>query len=472
MNSPTYAFVDIETTGSSPTVGRITEVAIIIMRDNEVLETFQSLVNPETTIPPFITKVTGIDDAMVQNAPLFAEIAQTVWEKFQDCIFVAHNVRFDYGFLKNEFKLLEIEFNAKTLCTVKLSRQLYPEYPRHGLDALIERFNLDVASRHRALDDCQLMIDLWHIWHGQDDEKLAAAVAQQLRGPILPKNLAAEQIENLPRTPGVYYFYAEKESIPLYIGKSIDIRKRVLSHFSGDHLSGKQAKMVGQITHIDHHQTTGELAALLHEAEQIKTYLPVYNRQLRRVKTMYTLKLETENDYHTVSIKEIEPADLLHEPNYYGSFRTQRDVKKILEAWVTDFGLCEQLLGLTKGNGNCFAYQLGKCKGACVEKMPSLHYNLLLQQSLSKYKLKSWWFKGPIAIKEHCLTQERSQVHVFDQWCYLGTLEEEDGSLALENLNPPRFDLDHYKILQRFFRQPRNANVELIELQSLTDFNA
>lgn len=438
MSDTTYAFVDIETTGSSPTTGRITEIAIIIMKDNKVLETFQSLVNPETTIPPFITKVTGIDDAMVQNAPLFADIAQSVWEKLQDCVFVAHNVSFDYGFLKNEFKRFDIEFTANKLCTVKLSRQLYPEHRRHGLDALIERFDLDVESRHRALDDCQLMIDLWHIWHAHDAEKLITALAQQLRGPILPKNLAANQIENLPETPGVYYFYADKESTPLYIGKGVDIRKRVLRHFSGDHLNTKQAEMVSQIGHIDYHQTTGELGALLHETEQIKQHVPAYNRQRRQTDTMHTLVLQTEGEYHIVNIEEIESSDFLHQSNYYGSFKTQREAEKVLESWVTDLGLCEQL--------------------------PALKYNLLTQQLLAKYKLKNWWFEGPIAIKEHCSSQERTQVHVFDQWCYLGTHEQEDGNVSLEDLNPPRFDMDHYKILQRFFRQPLAANVDLIKL--------
>jgi DNA polymerase-3 subunit epsilon len=471
MSDQTYAFVDIETTGSSPTTGRITEVAIIIMRDHEVIDTFQSLVNPETSIPAFITKVTGIDEGMVKNAPRFEDIAQVVWEKLQDCTFVAHNVRFDYGFLKNEFKRHNFDFSAKTLCTVKLSRQLYPQHSRHGLDALITRFNLNVENRHRALDDCQLMIDLWGLWHQADAEALMAAVQQQLRGPILPKNLAAEHIENLPRTPGVYYFYAEKDSIPLYIGKSVDIRKRVLSHFSGDHLSSKQAKMVGQIAHINYHQTTGELGALLHEAEQIKEYLPVYNRQLRRLKTMYTLQLQETKDYHTVEIKEIEPAEFLQSHNYYGSFKSQREAKKVLDKFVLELGLCEQLLGLTKGNAACFSHQLGKCHGACIGKVLPIKYNLALQQALLKYKLKRWYFDGPIAIKERCENQERSQVHFFDQWCYLGTLEaSNDEPLNVADLNPPKFDVDHYKILQRFFRQPRPLNTELIKLKGLEDY--
>jgi len=471
MSDQTYAFVDIETTGSSPTTSRITEVAIIIMRDHEVIDTFQSLVNPETSIPAFITKVTGIDEQLVKHAPTFGEIAQTVWEKLQDCIFVAHNVRFDYGLLKNEFKRYDIEFSAKTLCTVKLSRQLYPEHSRHGLDALVQRFNLNVENRHRALDDCQLMIDLWGLWHEADSENLMHSVKQQLRGPILPKNLAPEQVENLPRTPVVYYFYAEKDSIPIYIGKSVDIRKRVLSHFSGDHLSSKQAKMVGQIAHIDFHQTTGELGALLHEAEQIKEYLPVYNRQLRRMKTMYTLHLQETADYHTVEIKEIEPFEFLQHKNYYGSFRSQRDAKKVLENFVVELGLCEQGLGLSKGSAACFSHQLGKCHGACVGKVLPVKYNFTLQQALAKYKLKDWWFTGPIAIKESDDSQERSQVHFFDQWCYLGTLEaQSDEPLNLGDLHPPKFDMDHYKILQRFFRQPRPINTELIKLESLQTY--
>jgi len=146
--------------------------------------------------------------------------------------------------------------------------------------------------------------------------------------------------------------------------------------------------------------------------------------------------------------------------------------KKVLDNFVLEQGLCEQLLGLTSGSGACFAHQLGRCKGACEKIVPAVKYNFELDNLLAKYKLKNWWFKGPIAIKEYCPVQSRAQVHVFDQWCYLGTLEVEGETLPLEDLKPPRFDMDHYRILLRFFRQPRALHTDLIELGALDNFIA
>lgn len=437
MSDQTYAFVDIETTGSSAQLGRITEVAIILMRDHTVVDTFQTLVNPEAAIPPFITKVIGIDDAMVAKAPVFAEVAQSVWEKLEGCIFVAHNVRFDYEFLKQEFDRLNMEFQAEQLCTVKLSRQLYPEHSRHGLDALVERFDLNVEHRHRALDDCQLMIDLWQLWHQANSDKLMKAVGQQLQGPILPKNLARSEIDNLPQTPGVYYFYADEATTPLYIGKGGDIKRRVLRHFSGDHLSERQAEMIQQISRIDFQPTTGELGALLHEYEQIKQQVPAYNRRQAAPESLYTLYLNTDNERHRVEIRQIESENLWTEPNCYGAFNQKPQAEKALKSFVL-----EDLATVAT-------------------------HNFRLQQCLIKHQLKDWWFEGPIMIKEYCPVQERSQGHIFDQWRYLGTLEAIGDDLSTKALTKPRFDLNHYRLLRRFLRQKLNPNTEIIQLESI-----
>lgn len=439
MTDQTYAFVDIETTGSSAQLGRITEVAIILMCDQQVIDTFQSLVNPETIIPPFITKVTGIDDTMVAKAPVFADIAQSVWEKLEGCIFVAHNVRFDYKFLKQEFGRLDMEFQAEQLCTVKLSRQLYPEHSRHGLDALVERFDLNIEHRHRALDDCQLMVDLWQLWHQADSDKLMKAVVQQLQGPILPKNLARSQINNLPQTPGVYYFYANEAATPLYIGKGSDIKRRVLRHFSGDHLSERQAEMIKQISQIYFYQTTGVLGALLHEYEQIKQQAPVYNRRMSAPDAFYTLYLNMENERHRVEIKQVDSKNLLTELNCYGAFSLKQEAEKVFNSFV----LNEEIF-VTK-------------------------YNFELQECLIKHQLKAWWFDGPIMIKEYCPVQERSQGHVFDQWSYLGTFDVIGDRLSVEAIIEPCFDLNYYRLLRRFLRQKLKANTELIQLNSIED---
>lgn len=157
------AFVDLETTGATPTRDRITEIGIVEVAEDGSVSEWSTLVNPEITIPGFIQSMTGITDAMVADAPTFAELAAEVVERLQGRLFIAHNARFDYGFLKNEFKRIGIDFRATVACTVKLSRRLFPGHPKHGLDALIERHGLSVSDRHRALGDARAIHQFWTI---------------------------------------------------------------------------------------------------------------------------------------------------------------------------------------------------------------------------------------------------------------------------------------------------------------------
>ena len=155
------AFVDLETTGGNAAYHRITEIGIVRVVDDRVVEEWSTLVNPECRIPPPIQAFTGITDAMVADAPRFREVAATVREKLGAALFVAHNARFDYSFLRSEFRRADRRFSAKVLCTVKLSRRLYPAQRRHNLDAVMQRHGLECSARHRALGDARVLADLW-----------------------------------------------------------------------------------------------------------------------------------------------------------------------------------------------------------------------------------------------------------------------------------------------------------------------
>ena len=290
------AFVDLETTGATASADRITEIGIIEVDEDGSVREWQQLVNPGTRIPPFIEQLTGISNEMVAAAPPFAAVAEETLRRLAGRLFIAHNARFDYGFLKNEFKRLGVTFRAPVLCTVKLSRTLFPEYKRHNLDSLIERHGLAADARHRALADAQLIRQFWQKIHvNRSSDEIEAALKAQNARPSLPPHLDPEILDELPDTPGVYLFYADN-NLPLYVGKAKDIRKRVLSHFAADHSSAKEMALAQQVRRIDWIETAGEIGALLKEAALVKQLQPAHNRQLRKNDDVCTWTLVDEGE--------------------------------------------------------------------------------------------------------------------------------------------------------------------------------
>ncbi len=282
---PRLAFVDVETTGSSPARERVTEVGVVRVDfdgDDVRVDEWSTLVNPGVPIPAEIQWLTGITNDMVRAAPSFAEIAQQVFDRLEGAIFVAHNARFDYGFLRAEFNRAGLSFNAKTLCTVRLSRYLYPDRSPHTLDAIIERFNLEGEPRHRALGDARV---LWRLLQRLADRhppaEIEFAVHALLRRPALPPNLPPDAIDALPHAPGVYLFYGLNEH-PIYIGKSIDLRARVAGHFNSEYRAPRELRLSQEIHRLEWEETAGEFGALLRESELIKTRLPAHNVASRR----------------------------------------------------------------------------------------------------------------------------------------------------------------------------------------------
>ena len=444
-------FVDIETTGGNATRDRITEIAIITISEGKLVSEWSTLINPEISIPTNIQHLTGISNDMVMDMPSFQDIYKEIFSRLEGRLFTAHNARFDYGFIKNEFKRCEIKFSAPVLCTVKLSRKLFPDYPRHNLDSIIRRHNLECSARHRAMGDARVLFDFMRtLYITLDSEQIESVISHLLKRPSLPAGLTEDDINELPESPGVYLFY-DKYHTPIYIGKSKNIRERALSHFNSDYRSSKEMKISQNICSIEFIQTAGELGALLEESRLIKKLLPIYNHKLRRYDSLYTIKW---SDTQSPAIIDTSLIDSSEVDQYFGLFKSKRQAKNTLAKLAKEHQLCLKVMGLENGHGPCFAYQLKKCKGACIEDESIRQHNLRLAQALLPLKNKTWSYSGKIGIREYSRSDHRTDIHIFDRWCYLGVAhnEAELHQLNLFNQDDTLFDLDTYKILVKFLK--------------------
>ena len=448
IDSATFAFLDIETTGGNSARDRITEIGIRFWRAGEVVGEWQTLLNPETRISPFIENLTGISNAMVADAPVFEEVADELETQLKGKVFVAHNARFDYGFIKSEFRRLGRLFSAKVLCTVKLSRRLYPEFRRHNMDALIARHGLAQVQRHRAMGDVSAMLAFFeHARSEKSDEAFDSALRELLQRPSIPSHLPPDTLQDLPRGPGVYRFYGENDVL-LYVGKSTNIAQRVASHFSGDHNSARGVRMSESLRRVEWTETAGELGALLLELKQIKTLKPLFNRRSRAAKNLVSIELyKNEAGYLQARlVREIEPYRL---GDYFGLFRSKRDAERALGGIAAKNELCNRLLGLEpEHEGPCFQRSLGRCKGACEELENVERYNLRVQIAFHSLRLKTWPWKGPVGIVEQGARSGRTDILVVYNWMHVATLHDEE---QLEDLSlrgqAVTFDLDSYKLL-------------------------
>jgi DNA polymerase-3 subunit epsilon len=456
-------YLDLETTGATPLKDRITEIALVRFDNGVEVARWQTLVNPEQPIPVFIQQLTGIDNEMVATAPKFAEVADKLLSFLEGSVLAAHNVRFDHGFIKSEFKRLDYTLRQKVICTVKLSRLLYPQHRSHGLDAIMLRHNITSIARHRAMGDVESILAFLESAKLElGDAAIEQAAAQLMRGPILPSHLDAHLLDDMPETPGVYLFYGDNEQ-PIYIGKSINIRARVLSHFSSDHASTKEMHIGQEIKHVEWLETAGDFSALLLESRLVKERRPIYNRQLRNERQLCSWKLNANPKASPILTlvreDEINPAEL---GQLFGTFKSKRQAIEMLRKVSEAHQLCPEILGLESGKGACFASQLKRCKGVCCgREAPEIHY-LRLQQALVAQKLKTWPFSGKIGIREHNNENNKTQIHVFEYWCYLGSTDSaEDFSEMSVQKTDFKFDLDTYKILLKAFSNPKTEIINL-----------
>ena len=446
-----WLFLDVETTGSTATRDRVTEVAWVLLDGETGQVTKEShLVNPDARIPAFIQQLTGITDDMVADAPRFSAIAPRLAAAMDGAVFVAHNARFDYGFVKNEFKRIGQSVRAPVLCSVKLSRLFFPAEKRHNLDAVMARHQLQADSRHRALTDADLIYQFWlDLQQRFGPQKVLDAAKSLISQSSWPSHLDADALDEMPDTPGVYIFYGEKR-FTLYVGKSKHLRQRVLSHFSGDHAHGKELSLSMQVRQIEWHETPGEIGALLLEASLVKQLAPSHNVRLRRNKSLCAWRFSTETNAPP-SLVWTQDLDAGAQDDLYGLFTSQRHAQTWLTTLAETHQLCKGRLGLEKVKPKqpCFGRQLRQCKGVCVgEEAPNLH-DLRLLAAMVDRKVATWPFAGPVGFVERSKDKTQTAIHVVDRWCYLGTATQEGECADLMETARPQFDPDIYKILRK-----------------------
>lgn len=363
-----YAVVDLETTGGRPDRDKITEIAIVIHNGHEIIETFSSLINPGVTIPPMITSITGITQEMVDDAPPFYEVAKQVAMMTEHCVFVAHNVRFDYQFLREAFSDLGFTYTRPHICTVKMTRKAFPGLPSYSLGNLIRHFGISVKSRHRALDDALATAKLLEMILAEEQDGLLTSVTRLTRSQQPPEHLPQDLYDRVPDACGIYYFYNQLREV-IYVGKSKHIRQRLKEHLRA--INGKAARLDRDIADIDWVITGSELYAAVLESYEIRRLMPAINKTQRNRHFPAAIYQTTPTSgYIRFKVGPTKDTDGL--VNVYPSSRAARSV---LEGAVDRFGLCWHLTLENKPGTPCYKHHLGTCLGACVREESPDSYN-------------------------------------------------------------------------------------------------
>ena len=443
------ACVDLETTGLNAARDRITEVGLVLIDAGGRVDRWSSLVDPQCWIPPEITCLTGIDAEAVAGAPTFRNLADELLEKLDGRILVAHNARFDTGFLRQSLHREGIAFAPRVLCSVKLSRALFPRARGHGLDAVTRRLGLACEARHRAPGDVQVVADFLARMAETRLDDLLDACRAQWRTPALPAHIPTAMVEQIPDNVGVYLIYGEND-LPIYIGKSVHLRRRVLDHFRNDHRQQREMRLAQQARRIDWIETPGELSALLLESRLIKERSPVLNRRLRQSGDLSTIAWHYGSD----SPPRIVSGQTLDPEESHGAFRTKREAQKRLRTIAAENGLCDIRLGFQTGAGPCFARQLERCRGVCVGKEKVAQHDLRLAEALQSLRIARWPFPGAIGVVEQ--NEHGRAFHIIDRWIHLGEAEDEPEAFELIAGERPAFDIDTYRILLRFLSNQKN----------------
>ena len=366
-----YAIIDIETTGGSAFSEKITEIAIYLHDGKQITDEYVSLVNPERSIPWFITNLTGISNEMLENAPRFYEIAKKIIELTEGRTFVAHNARFDYSFVRQEFKMLGYNFRRSILDTVTLSRKLFPGYRSYSLGNICSDLNISIKDRHRAAGDALATVKLFELILAKDIEinGNSSPLIKNTRISKLNPSLNPSILDDIPEEPGVYYFYNEKGNL-IYIGKSRNLNQRISTHLSNN-TTKKAMEMRDQIADISWERTGSELIALLLESSEIKSNKPIFNRAQRRSGFSWAIFSFTDKEgYINYRYGPVEIGD-----TPVSVFSSKEKAKGKLNSMIEAYGLCQKLTGLYETDGPCFHYQVGLCHGACCGKEVPRDYN-------------------------------------------------------------------------------------------------
>ena len=449
-----YSIIDIETTGGNPYRDKITEIAIYVHDGDRVVKEYRTLINPERHIPPFITRMTGISDEMVARAPKFYEVARDIVELTEGTVFVAHNASFDYNFVKSEFKNLGYFYQRECLCTVKLSRKLIPGKKSYSLGRLCTELDIIIENRHRAAGDAMATVKLFELLlEKRSNGMLLETLGMDFNNNPINPAIDRQMIENLPTTTGIYYFLDDKDNI-IYIGKSKNIRQRVISHLSRV-TSKKALEMIGMISRIQHEITGSELLALLKESEEIKLHQPLFNRQQRRCLYNYGLySYKDENGYLCLKLDKNTNGSMPHT-----SFASLEKGKDFLFNLNDKFNLCQNLTGLYGTSGACFQYAVKKCRGACIGVEAPEDYNIRARQAIEH----AGFVKDNLIVMDNGRSPSESAFIMIENGKYLGYgyVESSETLYNAEDfknhLTPATDNKDVRQIISGFLRNKRTG---------------
>lgn len=406
-----YAVVDIETTGGQPSGNGITEISILVHDGLKVIDEYETLINPDQYIPDYIQALTGISNEMVEDAPLFSEVASRIYTMLHDKVFVAHNVNFDFSFLKHQLDLAGYQLQSKKLCTVRMSRKLLPGHASYSLGKLCNALKINLNNRHRAGGDAAATAILLTMLLEKDTEGIIhQSLHKASKEQVLPPNLSKSQIDALPSAPGVYYFKDQKGTI-IYIGKAIDIKKRVCSHFAGTKINKQRQDFMRNVYQIDFTICGTELMALILEATEIQKYWPENNRALKKFEQKYAMyAFEDQKGYIRIGIDKYKKNS-----NALYAFNSLLSAHSMLRGLISEHTLCEKLCFIQKDRSACTAYETENCHGACLGLEHPYSYNLRVKAAIAHLKsaLPSFALidSGRNEEEQSCLWVEEGKFH-------------------------------------------------------------
>ncbi len=454
-----HCVIDVETTGKGINGNRITEICAVRLKDGEIVDKFTSLVNPEQYIPPFITNLTGIDDALVADAPLFEEISDRILEITNEAIFVAHNVNFDYNVLRDEFRKLGIPFVRKKLCTVRLSRKLIPNLFSYSLGNLCASIGIPLNNRHRAEGDTDATVILFQKLLALDTsgKVMQSFLNVRSKEATLPPHLPSRIIQELPETAGIYLF-KDRAGKVIYVGKAINIKKRVLSHFYD---KKNKEYLLGQETYqIDYEATGNELCALLLESEYIQQYFPKFNRAQKLPVSTYSI-ISYEN---RKGIIQLAVAKTRYRQSAKGKvFTRSKAIDRLMEL-CDEFALCPKYCGLQATFDRCSHYSLTNCKGVCADDESVSDYNNRVEDALASFHAEN----DTYLIKERGRTDSETAFIYINNGVYKGygfipETEQINHFEEVETYLLPKKSTYHTDVILRSYLK-KNKSPEILSL--------
>ncbi len=450
------AVVEVKTTGVHPARDAIWELAIIqVDAEGCVAERLHWLFEPGVALPPQLLSLSGLHPLELSGQPRIDSEARAIADAIRGRVLMGHNLRFSLAFLRRvlpDWKTLR----PPQLCILRLARATLPQLASAGFDALCAHFGITRFFRDRAVPDAEAVLTLaQHLLQ----QVAPTTLGQQLRSAARPPLLAAERFAQLPERPGVYCFLGDGGA-QLYVGKSRNLRRRVMSHFQNDHRDRRSLQMVQQIRDVQLAVTAGELGALLFESAEIKRLQPLYNRRLRKQRELLTWALTGEpGELH---IELLQHHALRPGLRHVGLFRSRHQARQWLLEQARERRLCLRVLGLEEGEGACFAYQLGHCAGACCGEEPRSAHDRRLLAGAERLQTQAWPWNGPVALVERDEQHGLTQWHVLDQWRHLGTVDQLEHAQPLLAARRGGFNLDTYHILLGHLR--RHPNMEIVPL--------